>query len=69
MVLGPERSLQQLRTSEVHVGLEVHQATGLCLQEVGDPLSGFLSAIPALHLQTMHSAMGTGQWAGTIQRL
>lgn len=58
LVCGPERSPHLLRTSGAHVRLEVHQATGLCLQKAADPLSRILSTIPALHLQAMHSAVG-----------
>lgn len=58
LVLGPEHSLHLPRTSGAHVRLEVHQATGLHLQEAADPLSCILSTIPALYLQAMHSTVG-----------
>lgn len=44
--------------------LEVHQATGLRLQEAADPLSGILSTIPALYLQAMHSTVGGDRATG-----
>lgn len=58
LVRGPELSPHLLRPSGAHVRFEVHQATGLCLQEAVDPLSRILSTIPALHFRSMHSAVG-----------
>lgn len=34
----------------------MHEAVGLCLQEVVYTLGGGLTAVPALHLQDMHAA-------------